>query len=252
MCRTLAILLASTLAIAHGHQATTQDVAIDPDDIGGVVTGPKGPEAGVWVIAETRDLPVRFIRIVVTDDRGRYVVPDLPRASYSVWARGYGLVDGAKVTAKPGAQVNLTATPAKDAAAAAQYYPAIYWYSMLKIPAADRFGSSDGLPANFTQTDWLNAMKSNGCVGCHQMGQLSTRSIPQAFGTFSSSVDAWRHRVQAGQSGQMMLAQMTALGPLAFQHFADWTDRIADGELPQATPSRPQGLERNIVVTLRD
>jgi hypothetical protein len=32
-------------------------VAIDNDDIGGVVTGPKGPEAGVWVIAETRDLP---------------------------------------------------------------------------------------------------------------------------------------------------------------------------------------------------
>ncbi|MGH9349314.1 MAG: carboxypeptidase-like regulatory domain-containing protein, partial [Vicinamibacterales bacterium] len=92
----------------------------------------------------------------------------------------------------------------------------------------------------------------NGCVGCHQMGQVSTRTIPSAFGTFSSSVDAWRRRVQAGQSGQMMLAQMTALGPVSFQHFADWTDRIARGELPHATPPRPQGLERNIVVTLRD
>ena len=78
------------------------DVAIDPDDIGGVVTGPNGPEAGVWVIAETRDLPVRYIKSVVTDDRGRFVVPDLPPASYSVWARGYGLVDSAKATAKPG------------------------------------------------------------------------------------------------------------------------------------------------------
>src|SRR5262245_53336678 len=77
-------------------------VAIDADDIGGVVTGPKGPEAGVWVIAETTGLPTRFVRIVVTDDRGRYVVPDLPKATYSVWVRGYGLVDSAKVTATPG------------------------------------------------------------------------------------------------------------------------------------------------------
>ena len=71
-------------------------VAIDADDIGGVVTGPSGPEAGVWVIAETRDLPARFIKIVVTDDRGRYVVPDLPKANYTVWVRGYGLVDSAQ------------------------------------------------------------------------------------------------------------------------------------------------------------
>ena len=76
--------------------------AIDADDIGGVVTGPNGPEAGVWVIAETRDLPVRYIKIVVTDDQGRYVIPDLPRARYSVWARGYGLVDSAKSTSEPG------------------------------------------------------------------------------------------------------------------------------------------------------
>src|SRR5687767_11840174 len=74
-------------------------VTVDADDIGGVVAGPKGPEAGVWVIAETTDLPTKFVKIVVTDDRGRYLVPDLPKASYSVWVRGYGLVDSAKVTA---------------------------------------------------------------------------------------------------------------------------------------------------------
>ena len=55
--------------------------AIDADDIGGVVTGPNGPEAGVWVIAETHDLPVRYIKIVVTDDQGRYVIPDLPQGA---------------------------------------------------------------------------------------------------------------------------------------------------------------------------
>ena len=89
--------------------------------------GPKGPEAGVWVIAETRDLPVRYIKSVVTDDRGRFVVPDLPPANYQVWARGYGLVDSAKTTAKPGQRLAITAVVAPSEAAAAHYYPAIYW-----------------------------------------------------------------------------------------------------------------------------
>ena len=118
-------------------QQPAADVAIDTDDIGGVVSGPNGPEAGVWVIAETRDLPVRYIKSVVTDDRGRFVVPDLPKASYTVWARGYGLVDSAKSTSAAWTAARITATPAPNDAAAAHYYPAIYWYSMLNIPAAD-------------------------------------------------------------------------------------------------------------------
>ena len=76
-CITLCSYLLFTPSYA---QQPANDVAIDNDDIGGVVTGPKGPEAGVWVIAETRDLPVRYIKSVVTDDRGRFVVPDLPAA----------------------------------------------------------------------------------------------------------------------------------------------------------------------------
>ena len=96
----------SSQSTSSQAQQPANDVAIDNDDIGGVVTGPKGPEAGVWVIAETRDLPVRYIKSVVTDDRGRFVVPDLPPASYSVWARGYGLVDSAKATAKPGQRLD--------------------------------------------------------------------------------------------------------------------------------------------------
>ena len=87
-------------------QTSTPAVAIDNDDIGGVVTGPNGPEAGVWVIAETRDLPTRYAKMVVTDDQGRYVVPDLPKAKYKVWVRGYGLVDFAegRRAARPAAQ----------------------------------------------------------------------------------------------------------------------------------------------------
>jgi hypothetical protein len=240
------------LATGFAQQGQDQAVAVDSDDIGGVVSGPKGPEAGVWVIAETRDLQVRYIKSVVTDDRGRYVVPDLPKANYSVWVRGYGLVDSPKVTSAPGRLLNLTAVPAPDEAAAAHYFPAIYWYSMLRIPGAEEFGGKGQIPANLKQTDWLNAMKNNGCVGCHQLGQLSTRTIPEALGTFASSELAWIRRVQSGQSGQQMIGQLKGLGSLSFKNFGDWTDRIAKGELPHARPSRPQGVERNIVVTLRD
>jgi hypothetical protein len=248
----LGILLPGVLALLHAQQGANQAVAIDPDDIGGVVTGPNGPEAGVWVIAETRDLPVRYIKSVVTDDRGRYVMPDLPKATYSMWVRGYGLVDSAKVTSEPGKHVNFTAAAAPDAAAAAQYYPAIYWYSMLKIPSADQFGGKGSIPANVTQTDWLNQMKNNGCVGCHQLGQKSTRTLPPAFSTLESSERAWMRRVQSGQAGQQMTGQLTGMGSLSFKLLAEWTDRIAKGELPHIKPPRPEGVERNIVVTLRD
>jgi hypothetical protein len=134
---TILICSAVTLALSTGLLAQT--VSVGTHDIGGVVTSSKGPEAGVWVIAETTDLPTKFARIVVTDDQGRYLIPDLPSASYSVWVRGYGLVDSPKMTAKPGATLNHTATIASNEADAAHYYPAAYWYAMLKIPPGERF-----------------------------------------------------------------------------------------------------------------
>jgi hypothetical protein len=228
-------------------------IAIDNDDIGGVVTGPNGPEAGVWVIAETTDLPTRFARMVVTDDQGRYVVPDLPKASYSVWVRGYGLVDSDKVKAEPGKLLNLTAKAAPDPASAAQYYPAIHWFSMLKIPDKGQFGGKGDIPEKVTQEGWLNTMKNNGCVGCHQLGQLSTRMIPKQFGEFESSAEAWMRRVQSGQAGEQMVNLLAGeLGGVPFKYFGDWTDRVAKGELPKTKPERPQGVERNIVVTTWD
>ena len=124
---------------APAQQAGAEAIRIDGDDIAGVVTGASGPEAGVWVIAETTDLPTKFARIVVTDDKGQYLLPDLPKANYSIWVRGYGLVDSAKTTSAPGKILNLKAVPAPNAAAAAEYYPAIYWYSMLKIPPRTDF-----------------------------------------------------------------------------------------------------------------
>ena len=238
----LATLLIAAPALAQ--------LSVGPGEIGGVVSGPNGPEAGVWVIAETADLPTKFARIVVTDDRGRYLVPDLPKAAYSVWVRGYGLVDSSKQRVEPGRTVDLAAVPAPDAKAAAEVYPAIYWYSMLKIPPASEFGGKGDIPEGVTQTAWLNAMKNNGCIGCHQLGQKSTRTIPAAFGEFASGEEAWIRRVQAGQSGEQMVNQLAGpLGGVPFKYFGDWTDRIARGELPHARPKRPEGVERNIVVT---
>jgi hypothetical protein len=228
-------------------------VPIKAHDIGGVVSGPHGPEAGVWVIAETHDLPTRYAKMVVTDDQGRYVVPDLPAAHYKVWVRGYGLIDSAKVDGDPGKQLNLTAVPAPNDAAAAQIYPAIYWYSMLKIPAADQFGGKSDIPANAKLTDWLNLMKNNGCIGCHQLGNLATRTVPAAFGKFESSEDAWARRIQSGQAATLMINIVAGqLNSTPIKYFADWTDRIANGELPPVKPQRPSGIERNVVVTTWD
>ena len=191
------------------------------------------PEAGVWVIAETRDTPTRFARMVVTDDQGRYLVPDLPAGHYKVWVRGYGLVDSAKVDADPGKPLNLTAVIAPNDAAAAQYYPAIYWYSMLKIPGDDQFGGKSDIPEKVKQPDWLNAMKNNGCIGCHQLGGLATRTIPKGLGEFKSSEDAWARRIQSGQAGPLMVNIVAGdFSSTPIKYFADWTDRIAEGELP--------------------
>ena len=121
----LSVAAAAIVAVLAGLPARVDaqlapPVAIGDTDLGGVVRGPNGPEAGVWVIAETTDLPTRMAKIVVTDDQGRYVVPDLPKANYAVWVRGYGLVDSPKVQSAPGKILNLTAVPAPNAAAAAE------------------------------------------------------------------------------------------------------------------------------------
>ena len=140
----IAIVAALALAPAPVMAQQTPAVSITEKDLGGVVTGPNGPEAGVWVIAETRDLPTRMVKIVVTDDQGRFVVPDLPKAHYQVWVRGYGLVDSPKADAQPGQHLDLTAVVAPSLAEAAQYYPAAYWYSMVKIPDKSLFpGTGD-------------------------------------------------------------------------------------------------------------
>ncbi|HEY8484069.1 MAG TPA: hypothetical protein VIL13_05610 [Longimicrobiales bacterium] len=238
-------------------RASDPAVQIDDNDIGGVVTGPNGPEAGVWVIAETNDLATKFVKIVVTDDQGRYVLPDLPEAEYSIWVRGYGLVDSPKTRARPGRTLNLRAVPAPNPRAAAEYYPAGYWFSLMRVPAESEFPGTgpegNGISPNIrSQAQWLQVLKSGTCLSCHQLGNKATRELPPGLGNFSSSVEAWERRLQSGQAGGIMIGGLNQLGrKRALEMFADWTDRIAAGEVPPAPP-RPQGIERNVVITMWD
>ncbi len=234
------------------------------DAIAGVVTGPKGPEAGVWVIAETHELPTRLIKIVVTDDQGRYLLPELPKAKYQVWVRGYGLVDSKQVEGTPGKNLNLTATPAPDAKTAAKIYPANYWFALAKPPAESEFpgtgAKGNGIALTMkTQQQWVQHMK-HGCIQCHQQGDVNTRVL------LDNTPEGWAERLTkarpegdhvVGDHGKDfandMSNRMTLFGRArGLAMWSDWTQRIEKGALPTETPPRPQGVERNLVLTSWD
>jgi hypothetical protein len=275
--RTVRALMATTILTASGilfpaHAADKAlTVQIDKDDIGGVVTGSKGPEAGVWVIAETKDLSTRFLKIVVTNDRGQYVLPDLPQATYKIWARGYGLKDSKAAKSVPGKTVNLSAEVAPNDRAAAEIYPANYWLSLMKVPAESEFPGTgpqgNGIaPSMVNQQDWIAHLKEQ-CQFCHQLGVKATRETPEGL----NSVEVWDQRVQRQRAGDdaihenvpnygkkgavfgtTMNNNMTRFGRRrGLQMFADWTDGIAKGDVPKA-PERPEGVERNVVITSWD
>jgi hypothetical protein len=232
------VMLAASLAGVKARPGGN-GIAIDGTDIGGVVTSSKGPEAGVWVIAETDDLPTKFIKSVMTDDQGRYVLPELPRANYQVWVRGYGLVDSKPVLAKPGSVLDLKAVVAPDERSAAQVYPSMYWLSLMRLP-----------PGRLSPYELSREVR--GCMSCHQFGDKETREIPVWLGHVSSTAEAWDRRVVGGaMRGTMAKEFLGNLGPQRSM-FADWTDRIAAGALPEIHPPRPSGIERNLVVTMWD
>jgi len=238
----LGILLAAMCATsphAAGLQAgparVVPAVQVAANAIGGTVVNAAGaPEAGVWVIAETK-LPVPYRKIVVTDDRGRFLVPELPPASYVVWVRGYGLKDSERVKAERGRQVRLQVANAATPAEAAKIYPASYWAAMIRPPARDQ------LPAGYSsQEHWLGAFRG-GCNQCHQLGMPMTRIFTTA--------EQWDKvlRLNSGMNGAAdRLGREVVVNALV-----DWVGRIRAGEVPSAPP-RPVGLERNFVVTQWD
>ena len=226
--------------------------------ITGVVRTDSVPQAGVWVIAETKDLPTPFTKIVVTDDRGRFMLPELPAATYSVWVRGYGLVDSPKVQMNPGpTSRTLIAAPARTPQEAAKVYPGNYWLSLMEPPAAHEFPGTgeNGLgAAMLTQNHWINSLKSD-CNFCHQLGNQLTRSVDHIFKAkpeLKSHEEAWEWRLGTGVRGTAMYSVLTNQGKVRpLRTFADWTERVAKGEVPPPPP-RPSGQERNVVLTLWD
>ena len=244
--------LAVGVVLALGAAAATVSAqAVDPATITGVVTSSAGPEAGVWVIAETDALPTTFRKIVVTDDDGRFLLPALPAASYSVWVRGYGLVDSTPVTVAPGQDLHLAATVAGTLQEAAAIYPAAYWLSLIEPPPASAFPGTgpdgNGISAELrTRDEFLYHVKA--CLRCHQVGGRFTREHPDGD-DYDSTADAWDARVRMGQRGAEMSMWMSRFGrERGLRMFADWSDRIATGEVPPAPP-RPWGVERNLVLT---
>lgn len=231
----------------------TTTLAVAAGDISGVVRGEVGGEAGVWVIAETTDLNTTYRKIVVTNDEGEFLVPDLPKAKYLVWARGYGLADSTKQKSRPGKKkltinVRNAATPQE----AADVYPANFWYSLLEVPTDKQFPGtgSDGNGINEqmrNQALFIDRLK-DGCQLCHQMGNKATRELSLPLqDAFDSTRDAWDQRMALG--GGSMTRPMDIIGrDHALDMFSDWTDRIMAGEVPRQPP-RPDGLEQNLVLT---
>jgi len=226
----LGIFVAALSVSAQGQ------LQVDKTSIGGtVVNSATGkPEAGVWVIAETK-LGVPFRKIVVTDDQGRFLVPDLPAASYDMWVRGYGLKDSAKTKAERGAQVKLQVADAATPQEAAKIYPAAYWTSLIHAP------SKEDLPAEYkSQEHWLAALRG-GCNQCHQLGMPTMRGF--------TTPDLWDFYIK--KNGGMSGAANRLGRELLENALADWARRIKAGEVPPAPP-RPTGIERNFVVTQWD
>ena len=254
--RMMYFLTAPVLAVGMTVLSASQVEPLDPREtahLGGVVRSTAGVEAGVWVIAESDDLDTRFRKIVVTDDDGRFLVPDLPLATYRVWVRGYGLRDSEPIVATPGQTVTLDAVVAASPGEAAEIYPANYWYSLLEPPPAAEFPGTgpegNGISRTLqSQAAWVDVTKQ-GCQLCHQMGNRFTFETSHLT-EFDSTVEAWDHRVRFGQRGSQMSNAMSRFGrDRGLAMYADWSERIAAGEVPPAPP-RPAGVERNLVLTM--
>jgi hypothetical protein len=251
------------LVLAVEAQVPSTARAYPEGFISGRVLNGTNPEGGVWVIAETHETNTPFVKIVVTDDAGRFTLPQLPDATFSVWVRGYGLVDSAKVKGRPGdAALELKVQSAKDAREAAKIYPGDYWLSLLEMPAASSFPGTGGvanggngyLPSILSQDDWMHRFKKD-CNFCHQLGNQLTRTLGhmdfEKLG-FKSHEDAWLYRTSLGVRGTSMAAAFLQFGGEGMaKTMANWTRTVESGAVPPAPP-RPQGIERNVVVTLWD
>ena len=269
-------------------------VQVKAADIGGVVTSSKGPEAGVWVVAETTDLPTKYVKIVVTDDAGRYSNTRSARGLLSalgawLWPGGFhagrcqarrfhqsksgnrSQCEGSRSILSRRLLVFLDSGPGQErisdeahAGAALphqrgtcsgqRYYRAVTAAANARSRAPTKRPEFSKAPTMATQEQWIDTMKQ-GCELCHQQGDFYTRDLTHlARYNFTSSQEAWATRIHFGQAGYQAMSGTLARfvdQPRAIKMYADWTDRIAAGEVPPSPP-RPQGIERNVVITMWD
>lgn len=252
------VLLTSSAALAQAPTTVPRSALVPEGFITGQVTSSEGPEAGVWVIAETLETNTPFIKIVVTDDDGQYVLPEMPEHTFNVWVRGYGLLDSESVEARPGDRdLNLSVEIAEDPAEAAKVYPPDYWLSLLDVPDEDAFPGTGPAGNGFSaqipdRKKFLHEFKSD-CHFCHQLGNETTRTVSHMDHLgFETHEEAWQYRTQLGVRGGSMFSNFAQFGLQGMSRtMADWTRKVEAGELPPQPP-RPEGIERNVVVTLRD
>ena len=251
--------IALTLAIAGPSSqlnAQAPALSVGAAEIGGVVTGASGPEAGVWVIAETTDLPTKFAKIVVTDDQGRYMLPELPKAKYQIWVRGYGLVDSPKVDGEPGKLINLTAVKRRqrggrrrilsgnllvlDGQDTAKGHVPGHRTQRQRHPAG---GQEPAPVARYREDQRLRRLPPDGReVDAHDPVRI--RRLQDLLRSLGAP-----HPVRPGHDQHDQRRSHASTPSCMLENYADWTDRVAKGELPFAKPERPQGVERNIVLT---
>ena len=84
------------------------------------------------------------------------------------------------------------------------------------------------------------------------LGNKRTRTMPKEFGEFKIPPKRGSGASLGQAMTQMINVDRRSTPSERSELFADWTDRIAAGELPFSKPPRPQGVERNVVVTLWD
>ena len=245
----LAVALTALSTPAIAQQTAAVAVKVGADDIGGVVTSPHGPEAGVWVIAETTELPTKFARIVVTDDQGRYSCPICPRRITASGCAAMASSIRPRFRACPGKHLDLTAVPAPRRRGGAVLSGDLLVFDAEDPGTRASSGARATFPKNVTQQEWITDIKNR----LHRLP--SARPARDAHHSrrvrqHQVGEDAWMRRVQSGQAAPLMVNPLAGdLGGVPFKYFADWTDRVAKGELPHAKPPRPQGVERNVVIT---
>ena len=232
--KAVAFILAAVLPITAASGLSR--VPKMPDYISGVVLNAKGqPEAGVWVIAETGELPTEYRKIVVTDNAGRFMLPEMPQVGYKLWVRGYGLADSKRISAKVGDDISLSVRIAASEKEAASIYPANYWMSMMQPPSTQDLQKAEY--PYVSQAAWLQQFKLS-CNMCHQLGSVATRFPMRQMYDYGTKKAATMNVIATELNRDLL---MNTLG--------DFAERIAAGETPAEAPLRPEGIERNFVIT---